>query len=362
MSGRLLVLIGTRPEAIKLAPVVAALRRQSLDPIVCLSGQHRDLVELDALGVRPEHELRVRPGALAARAADALAGVAAVLAAEPFDAVLVQGDTTTAFAGALAAFYAGVPVGHVEAGLRTGDLRAPWPEEGHRAAIDRLATWMFAPSARARDALLAEGVDPARVWLVGNTGIDALRLAGARPTANPGRTVLVTVHRRENLGGPLVEVCRALRQAAARWPDLRIMFPVHPNPDVHGPVHDALAGVRGVDLVAPFSHAEMAAALGGCSFVVTDSGGLQEEAPYLGKPVLVVRESTERPEGVEAGTARLVGTTPSRILAGFAALLDDPATYAAMSVVHHPYGDGHAADRIAEVLADQIRGVARVAR
>lgn len=362
MNGRVLVVIGTRPEAIKLAPVVAALQRQGLVPVLCLSGQHRELLQLDALGAWPQHELRVRPGTLASRAADALTGIAEVIAAQRFDAVLVQGDTTTAFAAALAAFYAGVPVGHVEAGLRTGDLGAPWPEEGHRAAIDRLATWMFAPSVRARDALLAEGADTARVWLVGNTGIDALRLAGPRPTAGPGRGVLVTVHRRENLGGPLLDVCRALRQAATRWPDLRMMFPVHPNPDVFAPVHDALTGVGGIDLVAPLSHAGMTASLAACSFVVTDSGGLQEEAPYLGKPVLILRERTERPEGVEAGTARLVGTSPSRILAGFAALLDDPATYAAMSVVHQPYGDGHAADRIAEILANQLRDVGGAAR
>lgn len=359
MKGRVLVVIGTRPEAIKLAPVVAALRRQDIEPAVCLSGQHRELIDLGGLGIHPTHEMRVRAGSLAERAAEALAGVARLLVAEHFDAVLVQGDTTTAFAAAVAAFYAHVPIGHVEAGLRTGNLGAPWPEEGHRAAIDRLSTWLFAPTERARDALLAEGSESSRVWLVGNTGIDALLLVDVRAEPAVGRRVLVTVHRRENLGEPLATVCRALRRVAARWPDVRIIFPVHPNPEVSGPVFESLSSVAGIDLVPPMDHASMIRAVADCRFIVTDSGGLQEEAPYLGKPVLVLRETTDRPEGVAAGTARLVGTSDSRILAGFAELLDDPAIYSAMSTTHRPYGDGHAADRIAEVLAMQLTRAAR---
>lgn len=354
MNGRVLLVIGTRPEAIKLAPVVSALQRQGLEPAVCLSGQHREILGVEALGIRPNYELRVGVGSLASRAGDALSGVASILRDGQFAAVVVQGDTTTAFATTIAAFYAGVHVGHVEAGLRTGDLSSPWPEEGHRAAIDRLSTWLFAPSARARDALLMEGADPSRVWLVGNTGIDALRLAAPHAEVPAQRTVLITVHRRENQGSRLLDVCRGLQQAAARWPNVRFVFPVHPNPEVFGPVHEALAGISGIELVAPLDHATMAVALASCSFVATDSGGLQEEAPYLGKPVLILRETTERPEGIEAGTARLVGTSPSRILTEFAALLDDPITYASMAVPHQPYGDGYAADRIAQIMAEQL--------
>lgn len=361
MKSRVLVVIGTRPEAIKLAPVVAALQRQNIEPAVCLSGQHRELIDLGGLGIHPTHELHVRTGSLAERAAEAMADVAQVLATEHFDAVLVQGDTTTAFAAAIAAFYARVPIGHVEAGLRTGNLGAPWPEEGHRVAIDRLSTWLFAPTERARDTLLAEGSEPSCVWLVGNTGIDALLLADVRAEPATGRSVLVTVHRRENLGDPLTTICRALRRVVVRWPDVRVIFPVHPSPEVSGPVFELLSGVDGIDLVPPMNHASMIRTLAGCSFIVTDSGGLQEEAPYLGKPVLILRETTDRPEGMDAGTARLVGTSESRILAGFAELLDEPATYSAMSKTHQPYGDGHAADRIAEILASQLTRTARVA-
>lgn len=355
---RALVVVGTRPEAIKMAPVLRALQADGrITPRLCVTGQHRDLLDLGGLGLRPDHDLDIGTDTLATVAAEVLAGVAGVIRRDDPDLVLVQGDTTSAFAGALAAFYAGVPVGHVEAGLRTGDLDAPWPEEGHRRAIDALATWHFAPTARARDTLLAEGARPGGVRLVGNTGIDALRLSPARPSARDGRTILVTVHRRENLGERLREVCSGVRRVARGWPDVRIVVPVHPNPSVQAPVWSALSGLSNVELVAPLNHGSMVRELANCTFVLTDSGGLQEEAPFFGKPVLVLRDSTERPEGVEAGTAWLVGTAAPRIVSACGVLLDDPSVLAAMSRVHHPYGDGYAAERIVAALVESLVSV-----
>ena len=338
-----------------MAPVVRALEADGrIMPYLCVTGQHRDLLDLTGLGLRADIHLGIRAGTLTEAAAAVMEGVAEAIRREAPGLVLVQGDTTSAFAGALAAFYAGVPVGHVEAGLRTGDLDAPWPEEGHRRAIDALSTWHFAPTARARDTLLAEGAPSAGVWLVGNTGIDALRLCAPAQITREGRTILVTVHRRENLGERLRDLCRGVHHVATRWPDVRVLFPVHPNPSVRAPVWSALSGLPNVELAPPLDHPSMVDALANCTFVLTDSGGLQEEAPFFGKPVLVLRDCTERPEGVEAGTARLVGTAAPRIVSACADLLDDPDTLAAMSRVHHPYGDGYAAERIVAALAKSI--------
>jgi UDP-N-acetylglucosamine 2-epimerase (hydrolysing) len=275
-------------------------------------------------------------------------------------ALLVQGDTTTTFAAALAAFYARIPVGHVEAGLRTYRKDAPFPEEVNRQMTTAIAEWHFAPTAWARDNLLRAGVPPEKITVPGNPVVDALQWVAAHapspngtlPALAPGRKlILVTAHRRENFGAPFRELCEALRALADRNPDVELVYPVHLNPNVQQPVAAILAGCERVHLLPPVDYATLVALLRRSYVVLTDSGGIQEEAPAFGKPVLVMRETTERPEGVEAGTARLVGTDHGRIVAETERLLRDPAAYAAMAEAHSPYGDGHAAERIATTLA-----------
>jgi UDP-N-acetylglucosamine 2-epimerase (non-hydrolysing) len=364
---RVLSVFGTRPEAVKMAPVVRALaeRAATFTSRVCVTAQHRHMLDqvLAAFDVRADHDLDLMtPGqAPAAVVARVLERLPPLLRAERPDVLLVQGDTMTTFAAAFAAFLEGVPVGHVEAGLRTGDLRRPFPEEANRVLTSRLATLHLAPTARARDTLLAEGVPAADVILTGNTVIDALRLVvrpGYRfqhPTLaalDPARRlVLVTIHRRESFGTPLRAVCTALRELAASFPDLDFVLPVHPNPAVREPVEALLGAVAAVRLVAPLEYVECVHLLARAYLVLTDSGGVQEEAPSLGKPVLVLRDVTERPEGVGAGVAVLVGTDPTRIVATAAPLLRDAAAYARMATAVNPYGDGHAADRIADALS-----------
>jgi UDP-N-acetylglucosamine 2-epimerase (non-hydrolysing) len=277
--------------------------------------------------------------------------------------VLVQGDTTTAFAAALAAFYAGIPVGHVEAGLRTYRKDAPFPEELNRQMITALAEWHFAPTAWARDNLLRAGVAPEKIAVTGNTVIDALQWIVSRklavsvplPPLEGRRLIVVTAHRRESFGEPFAELCRALRDLAEHNPDVEIAYPVHLNPNVQRPVHEILSGVARVHLLPPVDYLTFVELMRRAYLLVTDSGGIQEEAPALGKPVLVMRDHTERPEGVEAGTARLVGTSRERIVGAVEELLRDPAAYAAMAQAHNPYGDGRAAERIARFIADPLR-------
>lgn len=302
----------------------------------------------------------MRPGqGLADLTARAIAGLDGVLAEEQPDAVIVQGDTTTAFAAALAAFYRGTPLAHVEAGLRTGNLAEPFPEERNRAMVARLAHWQFAPTAGAAANLRREGIDEPQVHVVGNTAIDALRWAEGRVDAakwrphSGARLLLATVHRRENLGAPLAEVCKALVALCAR-DDLEILLPVHPNPGVRASVEQLLAGRRRIRLCDPLDYPDMVAAMQASTVVLTDSGGVQEEAPSLGKPVLVLRSLTERPEAVAAGAARVVGTRADDIVAAVSALLDDPATYAAMAVVRHPFGSGDSARAITSVLRQAL--------
>ncbi len=362
---KILVVYGTRPEAIKLAPVVRALTRPGVFAVtLCATGQHREMLAQvqDLFALRPDVDLRLmRPDqSLNALAAAALAAVDEVLASAAPDWLLVQGDTTTAMAAALAAFHRGVPVGHVEAGLRTGDLARPFPEEANRRIVDALAAALFAPTERAARALLAEGVDPARIHVVGNTVIDALRLLSpdatepVDPETAPARPeVLVTVHRRESFGAPLAGIFAALRGLAGSFPGVDWIYPVHPNPNVRGPAHETLGGLPNLILCAPLDYGELVRRLRRCRFVLTDSGGLQEEAPTFGKPVLVLRDTTERPEGIEAGVARLVGTEGERIVAAAAELLTSEAAYAAMARAVNPYGDGRAAERIAAILAGE---------
>lgn len=354
---KILVVYGTRPEAIKMAPVIAALRRDAHFAVtLCATGQHREMLDQaqDLLGLRPDLDLQLmrRDQTLSGLAAAAIAALDEVLAAAPPNWLLVQGDTTTAMAAALAAFHRGVRVGHVEAGLRTGDLARPFPEEANRRIVDTLAAALFAPTERAGRALLAEGCDAARVHVVGNTVIDALRLFPRDPEPPPARPeVLITVHRRESFGAPLGEIFAALRSLAESFPGVDWIYPVHSNPHVREPACERLAGLPNLQLHDPFDYRELVRRLARCRFVLTDSGGLQEEAPTFGKPVLVLRETTERPEGIEAGVARLVGTGCERIVAAATELLTSPAAYEAMARAVNPYGDGRAAERIAAILA-----------
>ncbi|MBC7430982.1 MAG: UDP-N-acetylglucosamine 2-epimerase (non-hydrolyzing) [Rubritepida sp.] len=369
---QVLVCIGTRPEAIKLFPVVLALRADPRFAVrVCATAQHRGMLDqvLRMAGITPDIDLDLmrRGQSLGDITTGVLQGLGAVLRGAPADWVVVQGDTTTAMAAALAAFQHGVPVAHVEAGLRSGDMTAPFPEEANRRIVTLLARLHFAPTARAQAALLAEGLPPAQVLLTGNTVVDALlagrdRLGGdpaataalraaLPPVADPRRIILVTAHRRENLDRGIAGIARALHALAERG-DCCIAFPVHPNPAVRAPVQALLAGHRNIVLLPPLDYLPFIHLLDRCHLVLTDSGGVQEEAPSFGKPVLVLREVTERPEAIEAGTARLVGTDPARILAETARLLDDGVAYAAMARAHNPFGDGRAAARIRDALAE----------
>ncbi len=367
---RILIVLGTRPEAIKLAPVARALEAcEACETRVCVTAQHRDLLDpmLDLFARPPDFDLDLmQPGqSLVDLTAAALQGVREVLTAWRPTWTVVQGDTATALAAGLAAFYERTGVAHVEAGLRTGDLGAPWPEEMHRRVLAVLAGLHFAPTPEARDHLLAEGVASSCVHVTGNPGIDSLLQATTRLEQEAGLReemerrfgfldaarpwILVTVHRRENLGDGLTGICAALRRLTEQC-NVEIICPVHPNPAVREPVHRALAGVSHVHLIEPVSHLASIHLLRRAHVVLTDSGGLQEEAPALGKPVLVLRKTTERPEGVAAGTAALVGTEADAIVAGAKRLLDDPAAYERMARAHNPYGDGRAGERIAEIL------------
>lgn len=360
-SFRIVVVVGTRPEAVKLAPVVHALRATSWATVrLVATAQHRELLDrqLAHFGLAADRDLDVmRPGqSLAELTARLFTAFEPVLADERPDLVVAQGDTTTVFVAAASAAYRRVPFAHVEAGLRTGDFARPFPEEMNRVLVARLARWHFAPTAGARDHLLREGVPAGHVHVTGNTAVDALLWAAARVGPSPftpaaGRhLVLVTAHRRESFGAPLQAVCAALRTLAGRG-DVDIVFPVHPNPQVHDPVHAALTGVPGVRLVAPLDYPAMVAAMQASTLLLTDSGGVQEEAPSLGKPVLVLRDTTERPEGVAAGAAVLVGTDARRIVATATHLLDDAVARARMVQASNPYGDGHAAARIVAAIA-----------
>ena len=369
---RVLVCIGTRPEAIKLAPVIAELRdRRGLEPVVCLTAQHRDLLDqvLDVFTIDPDHDLDLmRSGqGLDQVTADVVMGVSRVIALESPAAVVVQGDTTTAFASALAAFYAGVPVGHVEAGLRTYDPRSPFPEEMNRRLVGSLATWHFAPTERAAAALLREGVDEANVFEVGNTVIDALEsvLDVARSRGPVGlsgngwwpsderRFVLVTGHRRESFGLGLSNVCEALRRIALDFSAADIVYPVHPNPNVVDPVREMLGDLPNVHLVPPLDYLSFVWLMERAAVIVSDSGGVQEEAPYFGTPVLVTRACTERMEAIEAGVARLVGTNVDSIVREAKREL----SYTAPSRVGvSPFGDGKSVGRIVDVLSEYLEG------
>ncbi len=376
MAGALniLTVFGTRPEAIKLFPLVHALGEDArFVSRVCVTGQHRGMLDqvLDISGITPDHDLDLmQPDqTLDSLTANLLTGIGRVLDHERPDWVVVQGDTATAMCGALAAYYRKIPVAHVEAGLRSGNIHHPWPEEINRRMIAPIAALHCAPTETAASALLAETVDPAIVHVTGNTVIDALHWITRRIEQEPalaaglaplerrfaGRRIIgVTSHRRENFGEGMRAIAEAIRRIAARE-DVAVIYPVHLNPNVRTVMQAELAGMDNVALIEPLDYPHFARLIGMAHLMLTDSGGVQEEAPALGKPVLVMRETTERPEGIAAGTARLVGTDADRIVSETLRLLDDPSAYAAMARAHNPFGDGKSAARIAQLLATTPR-------
>ncbi|WP_051080564.1 non-hydrolyzing UDP-N-acetylglucosamine 2-epimerase [Thioalkalivibrio sp. ALJT] len=369
---RILTVFGTRPEGIKMAPLALQLAADPrFESKVCITSQHREMLDqvMSLFELEADYDLALmKPGqGLVDITSGILQGLTPVLREFKPDVVLVHGDTATTFATTLAAYYEQIAVGHVEAGLRTGNLYSPWPEEGNRKLTGALANVHFAPTEGSRDNLVREGVAPEAIHITGNTVIDALlevvdrlerdaalREAQARqfPFLDAGhKLLLVTGHRRESFGDGFERICRALEQTARRHPELQIVYPVHLNPNVQGPVNSRLAGIDNIHLIEPQDYLPFVYLMHRATLILTDSGGVQEEAPSLGKPVLVMRDTTERPEAVEAGTVRLVGTDVDRITHHLDELLTDPTAYNAMSRAHNPYGDGCACQRIREALA-----------
>lgn len=380
---KVLTVFGTRPEAIKMAPLVRQLAlHPDIDSKVCVTAQHRQMLDqvLDLFDITPDFDLDImRPDQnLYTVTTDILQNIAEVFAEFRPDYVLVHGDTSTTFCASLAAFYQRIPVGHVEAGLRTGNLYSPWPEEANRRLTSVLAEMHFAPTAESSANLLKENVDAARIVVTGNTVIDALVMVCDKLRASPqlyreqaarfpflredARVVLVTGHRRENFGGGFERICIALQRLAQQFPAVDFVYPVHLNPHVQEPVNRLLSGVSNVHLVAPQEYLPFVFLMMRSYLILTDSGGIQEEAPSLGKPVLVMRDTTERPEALAAGTVRLVGTDVERIVANVTDLLIDEQAYGTMSFAHNPYGDGAASARIVDaLLAHHVQQTAKPA-
>lgn len=372
---KILLVFGTRPEAIKMAPLVKALQKDTehFETRVCVTAQHRQMLDqvLEVFGITPEYDLNIMaPNQdLYDITAKVLLGLREVLKDFRPDTVLVHGDTTTSMAASLAAFYMQIPVGHVEAGLRTYNMLSPWPEEMNRQVTDRICTYYFAPTEQSRANLLQENIDAKKIFITGNTVIDALLMAVdiistttgvkekmAKELQEKGYTVgdreyiLVTGHRRENFGDGFLHICKAIKELAALHPEMDIVYPVHLNPNVQKPVYELLSGLSNVYLISPLDYLPFIYAMQHSTLLLTDSGGVQEEAPSLGKPVLVMRDTTERPEAVEAGTVKLVGTDAEAIVSNVTALLQDKEMYKRMSETHNPYGDGQACERIIAVL------------
>jgi len=362
MKKKVLVVFGTRPEAIKMCPLVKELRdRDSFATTVCVTGQHREMLDqvLEAFAVVPEYDLAVmkEKQSLVDVTTEVLNRMQAVINEVRPEVVLVHGDTTTTFAAALACFYLQVPVGHVEAGLRTYNLFSPYPEEFNRQAVGILAQYHFAPTATAKENLLREGKKPGTVYVTGNTAIDALKTTVREDYshrellwAKGSRLLLITAHRRENLGEPMRRMFRAIRRVVEAYPDVKAIYPVHLNPEVREIAGEVLSGCERIRLIEPLEVVDFHNFMARSHFVLTDSGGIQEEAPSLGKPVLVMRETTERPEGIAAGTLKLVGTGEERIYEACRLLLEDGEEYERMSRASNPYGDGLASKRIADIL------------
>ena len=370
---KILLVFGTRPEAIKMAPLVKALQKDTehFETRVCVTAQHRQMLDqvLEVFGITPEYDLNIMaPNQdLYDITAKVLLGLREVLKDFRPDTVLVHGDTTTSMAASLAAFYMQIPVGHVEAGLRTYNMLSPWPEEMNRQVTDRICTYYFAPTEQSRANLLQENIDAKKIFITGNTVIDALLMAvdiistaaGVKEKMAKelqekgypvGDRILVTGHRRENFGDGFLHICKAIKELAALHPEMDIVYPVHLNPNVQKPVYELLSGLSNVYLISPLDYLPFIYAMQHSTLLLTDSGGVQEEAPSLGKPVLVMRDTTERPEAVEAGTVKLVGTDAEAIVSNVTALLLDKEMYKRMSETHNPYGDGQACERIIAAL------------
>lgn len=362
---KILVVVGTRPEAIKMAPVILALKKEPWAEVrVLATAQHRHMLDqvLNFFEITPDIDLDImRPNqALTTLTARLLLDLDDVLLAEKPDVVLVQGDTTTVMTVALACFYHRIQVGHVEAGLRTGDMQNPFPEEANRVIAGRLARWHFAPTESARQNLLKEGIRDSDITVTGNTVIDALYMTAEKElefgiAIDPSkRMILVTSHRRENFGVPFQNICRAIQTLAKRNPDVEFLYPVHPNPNVKDIAHEMLGASENIHLCEPLDYAPFVAAMKRSYLIISDSGGVQEEAPALGKPVLVLRDETERPEAVDQQVVKLVGSDFDRIVNETQRLLDDEASYSAMARGISPYGDGHGAERIVKVLKANV--------
>lgn len=375
MIKKVLLVFGTRPEAIKMAPLVKAFQKESyFETKVCVTAQHREMLDqvLEIFDITPDYDLNImKPGQdLYDITSHVLLGMKKVLSDFTPDIVLVHGDTTTTSATSLAAFYQKIKIGHVEAGLRTGNLYSPWPEEANRQITGVLADYHFAPTATSKDNLIKENKNPNNIIVTGNTVIDALFLALEKihedeklqekinntfvnqglELSDSDKIILVTGHRRENFGEGFINICKALKQLALANKSIKIIYPVHLNPNVQGPVNEILSDVDNIKLIAPLQYESFIYLMNKSYFIITDSGGVQEEAPSLGKPVLVMRNTTERPEAIEAGTVKLVGTDPIKIIEEAQKLLDDNVTYESMSKAHNPYGDGKACNRIVNFL------------
>lgn len=362
---KVMLVFGTRPEAIKMCPLVNELKSRSEEfrTVVTVTGQHREMLDqvLRVFGVEPDYDLAImKPGqTLFDVTCDVLLKLKKVLEREEPDVVLVHGDTSTSFAAALACFYLQIPVGHVEAGLRTHDIYSPWPEEFNRQAVDIVTEYYFAPTVASKQNLLDEGKPEEKIWVTGNTGIDALRTTVRDGYSHPeldwakgSRLILITAHRRENLGGPMHRMFRAIRRVMEEHPDTKAIYPIHMNPLVREAAHEELDGFTRLHIIDPLEVLDFHNFLAASYLILTDSGGIQEEAPSLGKPVLVMRNTTERPEGVASGTLKLVGTEEETIYREFSRLLSDDVEYATMSCASNPYGDGHASERITDVLVE----------
>ncbi len=363
---KVMLVFGTRPEAIKMCPLVKELKsRKGIQTVVCVTGQHRQMLDqvLDAFEVTPEYDLSIMKAqqTLFDVTTNILERIRAVLEQEHPDVVLVHGDTTTTFVTALACFYLQIPVGHVEAGLRTYNIFSPYPEEFNRQAVGILAQYNFAPTELSRQNLLKEGKKPESIYVTGNTAIDALKTTVRKEYRHPeldwatgSRLVLLTAHRRENLGQPMHQMFRAIKRIVDETPDVKVIYPIHLNPVVRQAARDIFGEDERFHIIEPLDVLDFHNFMARSYLILTDSGGIQEEAPSLGKPVLVMRDTTERPEGIAAGTLKLVGTKEETIYAEFKRLLNDTAAYNAMSHASNPYGDGHACERIAGVLCECI--------
>lgn len=361
---KIMLVFGTRPEAIKMCPLVNELKkREQLKTVVCVTGQHRQMLDqvLEAFHVEPDYDLSImkQKQTLFDITTNILERIKDVLETEKPDVVLVHGDTSTTFVTALACFYLQIPVGHVEAGLRTYNISSPYPEEFNRQAVGIIAKYNFAPTEFSKNNLLKEGKDPASIYVTGNTAIDALQTTVREDYTHPelewakdSRLIMLTAHRRENLGEPMHHMCRAIKRIVDEHPDLKVIYPIHMNPMVRQAAAEIFGDDDRFHIIEPLDVLDFHNFLARSYLILTDSGGIQEEAPSLGKPVLVMRDTTERPEGIAAGTLKLVGTDEETIYREFNRLLTDQAAYAAMSEASNPYGDGHACQRIADILCN----------